>query len=99
MSTLMTSSNVYYLPIRHEAPEAATRRQAGRSTAWGRLTRAWWRARFAGVEIWSIARRCGRHLFAEETLSFERFDAERFRPKLGPARIIDFDSARRRLRN
>lgn len=97
MSTLMTSSNVYYLPIRHEAPEIGSR-QLARATVWGRLLRAWWRARFAGTEIWNIARRSGRHLFAEETLTLERFDAERLRPRLGPARIIDFDAARQRLR-
>jgi len=97
MSTPMTSSNVYYLPIRREAPEVASRRPA-RPSAWGRLQRAWWRARFAGAEIWSIVRRSSRHLFADDTLALERLETERVRPRLGPARIIDFDAARRRLR-
>jgi hypothetical protein len=96
MSSSMTS-NVYYLPVRREAPEVAER-HAQPVTAWSRLVRAWWRARFTSAEVWRLVRRSSRTLFADDTLMQHRFEPERFRPRLGPARIIDFDTARTRLR-
>lgn len=99
MNSSLPMSNVYYLPLRRETPEMM-RRRPDRSTLRARITRAWWRVRFSAAEIWSIVRRTSRHLFADtETPLLDRTDFERFEtPRVGPARIIDFETARRRLR-
>jgi hypothetical protein len=92
------TSNVYYLPVRREAPEAA-QRQPQQTTTWARLVRAWWRARFTSAEIWRLVRRSSRTLFSDDGLAQHGYEPEHFRPSLGPARVIDFDAARRRLRS
>lgn len=69
---------------------------------WARLTRMWWRVRFALAGIRLALRPAPAPLFAEdETLALLQGQAElverRSRPA-GPARVIDFDAARARLR-
>lgn len=100
MNSSLTMSNVYYLPARvtRETPSSRTPRKA---TAWARMQRAWWRLSFMIAEICSIVRRRGRHLFLDDdaiVLGRMAELTERSIPSLGPARIIDFESARRRLR-
>ena len=100
MNSSLTMSNVYYLPARvtREVP-APTKRKA--ATPWARMQRAWWRLSFMTAEICSIVRRRGRHLFVDDdaiVLGRMAELTERQIPSLGPARIIDFESARRRLR-
>lgn len=99
MNSSLTMSNVYYLPARvtRETPSSRTPRKA---TAWARMQRAWWRLSFMIAEICSIVRRRGRHLFLDDdAIVLGRMAELTERPiSYGPARIIDFDSARRRLR-
>ncbi|MBI2217252.1 MAG: hypothetical protein HYU51_08145 [Candidatus Rokubacteria bacterium] len=99
MNSSLTTSNVYYLPLRRETPEVV-RRRPERATLWARTTRTWWRLRFSAAEIWSIVRRTSRHLFSDtESALIDRDQFESFAtPSLGPARVIDFEAARRRLR-
>jgi hypothetical protein len=103
MTSTVTTSNVYYLPLRRETPDEVVRRRPARATVWTRTTRAWWRLRFSCAEIWSIIRRTTRYLFSDgdtalvDRAEFERFD--RFETsRRGPARIIDFAAAKQRLR-
>jgi hypothetical protein len=98
MNSPLTMSNVYYLPARvtREIPARTPRK----TTAWARMQRAWWRLSFMTAEICSIVRRRGRHLFLDDdAIVLGRMAELTERPvSYGPARIIDFDSARRRLR-
>jgi hypothetical protein len=98
MNTLTTSSNVFYLPERVSPETSAARTRT--MTAWARTQRAWWRLRFMTAEICSIVRRRGRHLFMDDdAIVLGRMaDLHERSICLGPARIIDFESARRRLR-
>jgi hypothetical protein len=92
-----THSNVYYLtpaePV--EAPRRPSRWSAFRTT----LVRAWWRARITAAELRALVRRPRMvtdepPLFATE---FEPVARPRRRPS-APARVLDFASARVRLR-
>ena len=99
MNSSLTMSNVYYLPARvtRETPARMQRKAA----PWARVQRAWGRLTFMTAEICSIVRRRGRHLFVDDdaiVLGRMAELTERSIPSLGPARIIDFESARRRLR-
>ena len=90
-------SNVYYLP----APEAVLATEFVPSR-WARLTRTWWRVRFALAGIRLALRPAPTQLFVEDDpLAVLHGDAElvdrRPRPSK-PARVIDFDPARVRLR-
>ena len=100
-SPLPRPSNVYYL-----APSAATPSRAPRlSTSLVlrlRLLSLWWRFRLTTAEIWDALRRFGRPAAAEAETAFLEQRAEMIlaappRP-LGPARVIDLDAARVRLR-
>ncbi len=99
MNSTLPVSNVYYLPAR-VTREMPTRRPRKTTTAWTRAQRAWWRLSFMAAEIVSIVRRRGRHLFLDDdAIVLGRMAELTERPiSHGPARIIDFDSARRRLR-
>ena len=94
---LATSSNVYYLP----APVAAAE-PAPVPSRWARVGRTWWRLRFALAGIRLALRPAPTPLFAEDdTLAALQGGAELIerRPRpTGPARVIDFDAARLRLR-
>jgi hypothetical protein len=98
MNSPLTTSNVYYLPARvtRETPSRTPRKAA----PWARVQRAWWRLSFMTAEIFSIVRRRGRHLFVDDDAIVLGRMAELTERSnsLGPARIIDFESARRRLR-
>jgi hypothetical protein len=103
MTSTVTTSNVYYLPLRRETPDEVVRRRPASATLWTRTTRAWWRLRFSSAEIWSILRRTTRYLFADADTTFvDRAEFERFdrpeAPRRGPARIVDFAAAKERLR-
>jgi hypothetical protein len=99
MNNTLTVSNVYYLPAR-VTRETPTTRSTRKTTAWARCQRAWWRLSFMAAEICSIVRRRGRHLFLDDDAIVLGRMAELTERSTshGPARIIDFDSARRRLR-
>jgi hypothetical protein len=94
---LAMSSNVYYLP----APVAAAE-PAPVPSRWARMSRTWWRLRFALAGLRLALRPAPTPLFAEDdTLAALQGGAELIerRPRpTGPARVIDFDAARARLR-
>ncbi len=99
---LTTMSNVYYLPTRASAIQPLAR-PAKRPTLTTRTVRAWWRLRFMVAEITSVIRRGGRQMFADDdavALARTTEMMERMRPRYAvPAAVIDFESARRRLRH
>ncbi|MBI2205226.1 MAG: hypothetical protein HYU41_15365 [Candidatus Rokubacteria bacterium] len=99
MNSSLTLSNVYYLPAR-VARETPSARRPRKTAAWARVQRAWWRLSFMAAEICSIVRRRGRHLFLDDdAIVLGRMAELTERPvSRGPARIIDFESARDRLR-
>jgi hypothetical protein len=96
-SNLASASNVYYLP----APVAVDEPTPVPSRI-GRLGRIWWRLRFAVAGIRLALRPAPASLFTEEdTLAMLEGHAELVerRPRQArPARVIDFDAARTRLR-
>ncbi len=94
---LMTTSNVYYLPVTTSTVD--TIRRQHQTTLSTRLQRTWWRLRFMATEISSILRRGGRQIFASDTIIFDSPSLpEPSRPRYSsPALVIDFESARERL--
>ena len=96
---VVRAANVYYLPAPQveEGPVTA----GGWATLHARLTRAWWRLRLTLIDIRMAIRRPGGRLFADEGAIFDRsaelIERTRRRP-IDPARIIDFATARDRLR-
>jgi hypothetical protein len=92
---LTSSSNVFYLPA-VSVPEAPP------APRWARLTRTWWRVRFAVAGIRLALKPAPMPLFAEdEALALLQGQAEVLerRPRsTRPAHVIDFDAARARLR-
>jgi len=91
---LTSSSNVFYLPA-VSVPEAPP------APRWARLTRTWWRVRFAVAGIRLALKPAPIPLFAEdETLALLQGQAvlERRARSTRPAHVIDFDAARARLR-
>lgn len=96
MTTTVKRSNVYYLPTE---PVATPRRPRSHRERIGlRLTRAWWRLRITVAEIRAAVRRPRLPALSAEAVAFlERTTASRPRFAI-PARVIDFASARARLR-
>ena len=99
MTELVRKENVYYLPAQpeEETPEAPR----GWVTFRARLTRAWWRFRLTVIEIRAAIRHPGGRLLSDDGPIFLDRSAEvveRRRHPAGPARVIDFESARGRLR-
>ena len=95
-SRLAVSSNVYYLPA------AAPAEPAPVTSRWARLSRTWWRVRFAVAGIRLALRPVRTPLFVEDE-TFEALEGraeliERCPRPTVPARVIDFGSARTRLR-
>jgi len=90
--------NVYYLPARTQnaAPEIPL--TASRwSVFQARAHRAWWRFKLTMSEVYTVIRRGGGRNPLENHIWFA--DEEPLAPRrraLGPARILDFDAARRR---
>jgi hypothetical protein len=96
-SNVAVPSNVYYLP----APEPVAPPRPAPSR-WSSVGRTWWRLRFAAAGIRLALRSAPVPLFTEdETLTMLEGRAEMIdrRPRqTQPARVIDFDAARARLR-
>ena len=91
--------NVYYLPARQqtndtpEIPLTASRW----SVLQARAHRAWWRLRLTLTEVCSVVRRGGRNPL-EDHIWFAPAEPQVAprRRAAGPARILDFEAARRR---
>lgn len=100
MNGILIDSNVYYLP-RPLSPEPASTEPEWPSV-WSRLQTAWWRLQLAVAEVRGILRRPRYRLTpGDYEVLFE--DAADLvvppRPRRAhPARVIDFESARQRLR-
>lgn len=88
------ASNVFYLPA-VPVPEALPA-----PPRWARLSRTWWRLRFAVAGIRLAFKPAPAPLFAEdETLAMLQAEMLERRPRqTRPAHVIDFDAARARLR-
>lgn|SRR4051794_6827926 len=93
-------SNVYYLAPSEPEPMRRPRLSATLVLRL-RMLAFWWRLKLTAVETWDALRRFGRPEMPDDTTVLEqRADmilSARPRP-LAPARIIDFDAARVRLR-
>ena len=93
---MKSSSNVFYLPAAPVPEPIPT------PSRWTRLSRTWWRVRFALAGIRLALKPAPKPLFAEdEALALLQGQAEMIdrRPRRGrPGRVIDFDAARARLR-
>jgi len=93
-------SNVYYLAP--SEPEPVRRPRLSRTLVLRlRMLSFWWRLKLTTAETWDALRRFGRPELSDDTAVLEqRADLIlSARPRvLGPARIIDFDTARVRLR-
>jgi hypothetical protein len=104
MSTMspMTArtSNVYYLAPSAPQPTRAPRLSASLVLRL-RVLSFWWRLKLTTVEMWDALRRFGRpETPTDSTFLEQRAEiilAATPRPQ-GPARVIDFDTARVRLR-
>jgi hypothetical protein len=94
------ASNVYYLTPSAEAP-VRTPRLSRRLVFRLRVLATWWRLRLTAVEMWDVLRRFGRPDVPVDSAFLEQraeiILAATPRP-LGPARVIDFETARVRLR-
>lgn len=92
-------SNVYQFPtpVTPEPPRCVSRWSMLRDS----VRRTWWRLRITVAEIrWVLRRQRGAFDGIDSTRFGDRdLDSASSRPRLlGPARIIDFDAARLRLR-
>ena len=100
MSQVVRDANVYFLPATPAVPEKAV------ASPWHRLrTRVKqdvWRLRFAIAGFRLAMRRPRPPLFAGDdalaAYGFQRGELIERRPRLSPARVIDFHAARERLR-
>lgn len=90
--------NVYYLPSRHqndtpEIPLTASRWSVLRA----RAHRAWWRMRLTLTEVMSVIRHGGPRNPLENHIWFAADETPAPRRRVvGPARVLDFEAARRR---
>lgn len=83
--------NVYYLPTRTQNEPVSTISEWPSLAV--RLRNAWWRLRLAVIEMRGILRSQPRFT------AYDFFSAAPLPPRpSGPARIIDFEQARQRLR-
>lgn len=100
MSPTNPVSNVYYLTPAAPPVEGPTG-QAPRLPRRLRLIALWWRVRLTALEVGAAVRRFGRNpIHSDLTFLEQRADLvlRGARRSAGPARIIDFASARTRLR-
>ncbi len=101
MSYRVSDSNVYYFPAPTPAAPAAAAVEPVRFLR--RLRNAWWRLRLALSEIRTILRRPSRRFTLDDYVGLLEFEEEqrprrrRSRPSQ-PGRLIDFETARLRLR-
>jgi hypothetical protein len=97
-ANLAVSSNVYYLPA-----AVSTAELTPGPSRWSRLRRTWWRLRFAAAGIRLALKPAPTPLFIEdEAIAMLEGRAELVERRLRqtrPARVIDFDAARARLRS
>jgi hypothetical protein len=101
VSGVVRAANVYFLPAAPAVPEPPQR-----PSLWRRLRRRLksdaWRLRFAVAGFRMALRRPRTPLFADEDalalLSAQNAELIERRARLAPARVIDFGSARQRLR-
>lgn len=100
MNRILVEANVYYLPLSLEADSPELEPEWPSFTS--RLRNAWWRLRLALAEMRGILgarpRRC---LPGEDyEVLFDESDVvvEEVPRRSTPARVIDFESARQRLR-
>src|SRR3954464_1756666 len=101
LSPVPPPSNVYYLAP-SSAPEPVRRPRLSTSLVLRlRMLAFWWRLKLTAAETWDVLRRFGRPDLQEDTAVLEQradmiLSAQ---PRsFGPARIIDLDTARVRLR-
>ena len=92
--------NVYYLPSRQDIA-AATPEISLTASRWSvlraRTHRAWWRLRLTLTEVMSVIRRGGPRNPLENHIWFaDEAPAPVRRRVTGPARVLDFEAARRR---
>ena len=96
-ANLAVSSNVYFLPV--TSLEAAP---VSRPSRWTRLSRTWWRVRFALAGLRLAFKPEATPLFVEDDTLAELQGRAEFierRPRqAAPAPVIDFVAARARLR-
>jgi hypothetical protein len=101
LNTLSRASNVYYLTPTTPAPSRAPK-LSRRLVLRLRLLTFWWRLKLTAAETWDALRRFGRAPVRDTDAAFLEQRADLIlaaSPRaLGPARIIDFDAARVRLR-
>ncbi len=108
MSNLVKHANVYYLPPAVTAPgrpwtAGAECRPSRWSAVQRTLLRTWWRFRISLAEFRTLVGRRRLRALADDYLlledSVKPLERRRGRPRpSGPARLIDFEAARRRLR-
>jgi len=102
MSYRLSDSNVYYLPS--PTPPAPPTAAVEPIRFLGRLRNAWWRLRLALNEIRTILRRPGQRFTLDDYVGLLDFEDEQQRPRRRrprpsqPGRLIDFETARLRLR-
>jgi hypothetical protein len=96
-ANLAVSSNVYFLPVTALAAEPVSR-----PTRWTRLSRTWWRVRFALAGLRLAFKPEPTPLFAEDDMLAELQGRAEFIDRrqrhAAPAPVIDFVAARARLR-
>jgi hypothetical protein len=101
LNTLSRASNVYYLTPTASEPSRAPKLSRQLVLRLRMLT-FWWRLKLTAAETWDALRRFGRAPVADPDAAFLEQRADLILaappPVLGPARIIDFDAARVRLR-
>lgn len=95
MNGMLVDSNVYYLPVASPAEMVA---EPGWPTFGTRLRNAWWRLRLAVAEVRGILRR-PRQPGPEAYVGFAALEVMRVPRRSRPARVIDFEAARQRLRS
>jgi hypothetical protein len=89
-------NNVYYLPTPGDAVSSPPR--AERTGLWRRCRSAWWRLRVAFAEVRAIMRPRPRPATFDYARLLEAVGEPIRRERRNPARVIDFASARLRLR-
>jgi len=101
MNNRLSDSNVYYFPSTTPAAPAPT---AVEPVSFARrLRNAWWRLRLALSEIRTILRRPTQRLTLDDYVGLLEFEDEQQRPRRRrrngqPGRLIDFETAKLRLR-
>lgn len=102
MSYRVSDSNVYHFPAPTSAAPSAAPLEPVRLLR--RLRNAWWRLRLALSEIRTILRRPSQRFTLDDYVGLLEFEEEQQRPRRRrsrpsqPGRLIDFETARLRLR-